>query len=206
MVSLRRILPVALLLAIGGLLLPAAAVPAGRLGVGIDRGSLSVDRLLRPGSVALLPAIGVLNTGDEPATYEMDVAPQEGQKALRPDPSWFSFSPASMFLAPGAGRRVGVTLTVPLRAHPGEYLVLVRVSPMVSGGTVSVGIAAASKVSFTVGPASLWQAILVRIGDWLGAVWPWSLLVPLILLSVLVLTLLDRRYRFRVQVSRKKED
>jgi hypothetical protein len=183
------------------LVLPAAA-SASRLGVGIDRGQLAVDHSLRPGSRVSL-AMGVFNTGDQAAKYVMSAASQNGQTQISVPDGWFSFSPHELFLTPGAGYQVAVTLTVPVHAAPGDYFALVQASPVVEGGNVNVGIAAASKLTFTVAPASLWQAIFFRVGDWLAAMWPWSLVVPIAIVLALAVLLLGRRYRFRLELSRR---
>jgi hypothetical protein len=163
---------------------------------------LTVDRTLRPGSRVSL-VLGVFNTGDQAANYVMSVASQNGQTQILVPDGWFSFSPRELFLTPGAGYQVAVTLTVPVHATPGDYFALVQASPVVEGGSVNVGIAAASKLAFKVSPAGLWQAVFFRVGDWLTAMWPWSLVVPVVIVLALAFAILGRRYRFRLELSRR---
>lgn len=187
-------------------IIAVSPVGAAQVGVGVDVGNVVIDEEVPPGTVLHLPGIGVINTGDEPAIYGLGVAHMDGQKELRPAPSWFSFSPSSFPLDPGAGRRVEVTVNVPVDVEPGEYFALVEAFPKSSGGTVGVGIAAATRLRFTVSPGGLLSGLYHRAKGWARDAMPWSAAVPGALLLAGAAFLVTRRFRFSLQLTRRGKE
>lgn len=126
-------------------------------------GKVAIDEELTPGGIYKLPTLPVLNTGDEDGEYQVTITFREDQEEFRPEEGWFTFSPQSFPLKAGESQQVEVSMTLPLGVRPGEYFAFLEASPKVSGEGVSVGVAAATKLNFTVKPANILQAIIERI-------------------------------------------
>ena len=172
-------------------------------GVGVDVGQLAVGRTLEPGQSYDLPRIGVTNTGDETTEYGLSVGHLDGQSARLPDPDWISFAPQRFVLEPGQTRDVSIEIVLPANAEPGDYFALLRAqtAPPESGGA-SLGVAAATKLSFTVEPASWFEAQRHRINRWLDDYAPWTYILPAGLLLVVLATKVSK-VPFRIRVERK---
>ena len=144
-----------------GLILPTTSL--AKIGVGVGLGKVAIDEELTPGGIYKLPTLPVLNTGDEDGEYQVTITFREDQEEFRPEEGWFTFSPQSFPLKAGESQQVEVSMTLPLGVRPGEYFAFLEASPKVSGEGVSVGVAAATKLNFTVKPANILQAIIERI-------------------------------------------
>ena len=142
-----------------------------RIGVGVSVGKIKIDEVLKPGAFYDLPLVPVLNTGDEPANYELSIEYHEGQESnpemgLRPDKKWFIFKPGSFRLKPGEVQNIRITLNLPVKkTEPGHYFAYLEAHPTqkIKSGQTKIGIAAATKLYFTVAPANTWQAILYKM-------------------------------------------
>lgn len=164
-------------------------------------------RLTEPvklGGIYTLPSLRIFNTGDETTTYGMGVAYHQDRPELRPAKEWFSFSPATFTLEPTKSQEVRITMTVPLKASPGDYFAFVESGPVASNkpGT-SVGIAVASKLFFTVVPANIFQAILFRTSSFFTTNAPWSWVGLAVLLATILLALVRRFFSFNIAVRRQ---
>lgn len=171
-------------------------------GVGVTLGEIVVEERLAPGGSWELARLGVLNTGDEAGPYEVTVSYADEATAKRPPAGWFEFSPARFDLAAGDSRMVEVRLTLPTGADAGEYFAYLEAHPVTSAEGVSVSVAAATKVSFTVKDASWLDAQRTRVNRWLddNQLLVWGFVV------VVVVALLYRyrnRIPFEVDVRRK---
>jgi hypothetical protein len=185
------------------LLMPAPAL--ARVGVGVDVGTITVDQTLDSGGMYDLPSIGVINTGDEPATYIMKTTPLRGQKELLPDGSWFTFTPASLPLAPGLSAPIQPRLSLPLNTPPGEYFVLLMAnsSQTATAPGANIAVAAGTKLRFTVRQTNFFLAVYYRVRDLMQMYSPWSW-VALAAIVVLAVGLpLARRYRISLGVERR---
>jgi hypothetical protein len=136
-------------------------------GVGVTLGEIVVEERLAPGGSWELARLGVLNTGDEPGAYEVTVSYADDAGAKRPPPSWFQFSPSRFDLAAGDSRMVDVQLTLPTGADAGQYFAYLEAHPVTEKEGVSVSVAAATKVSFTVKEAGWLEAQRTRVNRWL---------------------------------------
>lgn len=185
------------------LLLPAPVLLAD-VGVGVNLGSIDIDEPLIPGGTYNFPAIGVTNTGDEVSEYEMDISYREDQDGLPPPGEWFTFAPGTFTLEALATQPVSVRLTLPLNAPAGDYFALLEAHPIVSsqGGT-TIGIAAATKASFTVVPAGIIQALRQKLSTVFNDTQPWSFVVLVIIALAVVLTIAKRFFSFSLSVKRK---
>ena len=195
----RRLVPVAALAVVGALLMGAPA--AADRGVSIDVGRVAVTQKLLPGAGYRLPAFGVRNPGDEPATYRMVSSSVTGQDGNEVPPEWFRFRPSTFTLEPGATRAVTARIDLPAGADPGDYEALVGAQLVSEGDGTTVGAEAAARVSFSVEPSSLLAAYWLEMKTFLSAHAPWSWLVPLVLVMAGVAAVMRRR--FSLSVARK---
>ncbi|MCH7541394.1 hypothetical protein IH981_01290 [Patescibacteria group bacterium] len=171
--------------------MPNAAI--AKLGVGVGLGKINIDEELTPGGIYKLPSLPVLNTGDEAADYEVEVTFLSEQEQRQPEASWFSFQPQSFHLEAGKSQTVEVSLTLPVSTRAGDYFAFLEAHPVKKGEGVTIGIAAATKLNFTVKPAGILGAIIERIRTFLENNSPASYYV-LGAVGVVVLTLIGRRY------------
>jgi hypothetical protein len=174
------------------------------IGVGIMPGKITVNESLMPGGQYQLTSIQVVNTGTETAQYKMDVAQMGKQDELQPSNEFFSFNPESFKLEAEANQVISVSLNIPLGAEPGDYLAYVEAHPVSqnTGGT-SIGVAAATKVYFTVKPASTWAGIMNMIGSFFKRNAPISYIVPGVIVVGILIFLVSRRLKLELRVSRK---
>ena len=174
-------------------------------GVGVNVGSIQVDEDLAPGATYHLPSIGVINTGHDANDYSVRIGQLADQEELPPPEDWFSFSPAVFPLEPGETQTVGIRLEIPITARPGDYFALVEAFPVISDQAgVVIGVAAATKLSFTVRPSNPFLASALWAYYRVNDAAPFSYLGAG-LLVLLVLAYIVRRY-FHIQfhVERRK--
>jgi P pilus assembly chaperone PapD len=100
-----------------------------KIGVGVGTGKITIDEALKPGMIYQLPSVTVLNTGDEDGIYKLYITYHESQSQQRPPRDWFVFSPEEFKLTPGTGQATKITLTVPVKAKPGQYFAYIEAQP-----------------------------------------------------------------------------
>jgi hypothetical protein len=193
---LRAALSVAALAFLG---MPAVA----DRGVGVSLGSISVDDRLARGGSYHLATLGVINTGDEPGEYEVRVTHLDSQPQLRPGAGWFDLQPRRFFLAAGEAQSVEVHLNLPMGADPGDYFAYLEAHPLTNDQGVSIGVAAATKLTFSVKPSSWLDALVVRTNRLLDDVYPWAYLLGAAVLVALAIRHLRRSFRIDVKVQRR---
>jgi hypothetical protein len=100
-------------------------------------------------------------------------------------------------IAPGKAARVSLELVVPCQARPGEYLSDIVVSGSAAGqaGTEHLGVAAATKLEFSVSSAP-------AQGGSSFPVWMWWAITGLLLLLLTVTVFGVRRSGLRIRVER----
>jgi len=182
------------------ILLSTSAVCA-RIGVGVGSGKVEVQEKLRPGIIYQLPNLTVLNTGDEASDYEVSISYNQNQPELRPEQTWFKFSPQKFYLESGKAQAVEIKLDLPLKMEPGNFFAYLEAHPTKkseSSGT-SIGVAAAAKLYFTVEPASFFQGIYYKIISFWKIYSPWTQRAAWALL-VIALLLVFKRF-FHIQVK-----
>lgn len=177
---------------------------AGRAGVGVNVGRIKVEETLKPGGIYQLPSVGVINTGEEKGEYHFSVVFLENQKALRPSPEWFKFSPPSFPLTGGQLKTVGISLTLPVSTRPGEYFAYLEAQPFFEKqpGT-TFGIAASTELYFKVAPANLWQGLFWRLSFWLEQLSPWGYVVLLVVALALLVSLFKRFFQLQINIKKK---
>jgi hypothetical protein len=181
-----------------GILLAAPGIAAAD-GVKLDLGRIDIDEELERGESYRLPDLGVSNPGSDRSSYELFVAPIAGGSVAPVPESWLRFEPASFDLGPGETQAVSVTLTIPPSGESGEYWTLLgaRTSGGVadSGLGAGVGAAAAAELTFEVAASSAVAAWTTRTSRFFRDYWPFVVGLT----GIVVLLLLGRRYRFRVE-------
>lgn len=175
-------------------LLVVPAVAAADVGVGVGTGKIEIQEKIKTGGIYTLPAITVFNTGTERSAYKMSVTQNQTQPQHKPKAEWFSFSPASFTLDPKKSQLVTPTLHAPLRAQPGNYFAYLEARPdeTVQQGTATIGVAAATKLSFSMSQSNIVIAFLYRLLSLYRQFEPWSQIVSVAVVLALVLGILNK--------------
>ena len=180
-------------------------VGLANVGVGVGLGKIQIDETLKSGGIYKLPSIPVINTGDEAGDYEMEVTFQQEQTELRPDAKWFNFSPSTFHLAGGQSQTVEVSLVLPTNAAAGKYFAYLEAHPVKSGASgVSVGIAAATKLNFTLEAGTVLGAFTQRVKSVLTAYSPYSFVSLGIITLVILISAFRTFFSFSFAIKRKK--
>lgn len=183
--------------------LGAGSVQA-QVGLGIMPGIIRVDEALMPGGHYQLPSLQVVNTGQEGSQYELELARMSGLKELQPPEEFISFSPRSFYLEPGANQVISLSLDIPIKAKPGDYLAYIEAHPVAQGeGGMSVGIAVATKLYFTVKPANVVAGVANAVVNFFSRTAPYSYTVLGIIVLGVVVFFLRRHLKFEVRMARK---
>lgn len=180
---------------------------SAKVGVGVGLGKIEVDEPLSPGGIYKLPAISVLNSGDESGEYEMEVTFQEDQPEKRPGASWFSFSPERFPLDAGQSQTVNIALTLPTSVTPGDYFAYLEAHPVkkaAEGGT-TIGIAAATKTYFTVKAGSVLGAFTERVRSFFTTNSPGSFIILGVIVLIVLFITFKKYFALRFKIERKKK-
>jgi len=186
------------------LCLPAADIQA-QSGVGIMPGIIRVDEPLLPGGRYNLSSLQVLNTGSEASDYGVELASMAEQEELQPPYDFIIINPTSFHLEPGANQVVSLSLDIPIRAKPGDYLAYIEAHPVAIGARdgMQIGVAAATKLYFTVKPANVFVGIINFIASFFTRTAPVSYIVLGVIVLGLVIFFLRRRIRVDIRIARK---
>lgn len=190
---------------VGFLTLSASPILA-KIGVGVATGKIVIDEILHPGTIYQLPPLTVVNTGDEPGEYNVQISYLEKQPELKPAESWFTFQPTSFHLEPGKSQAVAITLSLPLKVEPGKYFAYVEGHPakVANNGQTSVGIAAAAKLYFQVAPANLLVGLYYRLITFWKLHHPVDTIIAGIVAAIALLSLLKSQFNFQVTKKSSK--
>ena len=184
-------------------LLAQTATGWAQVGVGVNVGKISVDKPLMPGGIYHLPSVGVINTGHEAGDYEVEITYMYQQKELKPPAEWVHLDPKSFPLQPGTSQAVAITLSIPVNARPGDYFALIEAHPIVKKSGVAIGVAAATKLYFSVKPANVVAAISARITSFLETTSPYSYIGLGVVGLAVVIYLFLRYFRLSFRLERK---
>lgn len=186
------------------LLIPAAIF--ARIGVGVGTGKIMMDKELKPGGIYALPPLSVINTGDQAGNYEISIEYHENQSQQRPEKDWFVFTPSTFSLEPGKARIVDIGLRLPVKAEPGEYFAYLEAHPaeQTKAGETTIGVAAASKLYFSVAPANIFQALYYKSAFLFKEFYPWSYISSAVIVLAALLVILKRFFTFNIGISIKK--
>lgn len=179
-----------------------------KIGVGVGTGKIVMDQPLKPGMSYTLPALVVVNTGDESSDYGVALAFRQNQPELRPDQDWFRFEPSNFHLEPGKSQVIQIKLSLPVKgAAPGDYFAFLEGHPVkkiVEGGGTSLGVAAAAKLYFSVEPSNVFVAMYYRIASLYKLYAPWSYVVSAVILVALLTVLFRKYFSFNIGIGVKK--
>lgn len=192
----------------GAIILILPIVVSAKIGVGVGTGKIQVDQPLKAGLIYTLPPLTVLNTGDEPSDYGVGIQYHENQPEIRPLKEWFSFEPSNFYLEPTQVQVVQIKLTLPVTgAKPGDYFAFLQGFPVkkAQAGSTSVGVAAASKLYFTVAPANFFVGVYYRAASLCNLYAPWSYVVLAVVAAALLISLLRRFLSFNIGINFKKK-
>jgi len=178
------------------------------LGVGIATGTITIDEKLMSGMSYTLPSLTIMNTGDETATYGVNVAYHDDQKEHLLPNDWLTFSPSNFLIEPGKSQVVEVRLDIPLTdVIPGDYFCYLEGSPKkdANSGETSVGIAAATKLYLTIAPSNIFQAIYYKTLSIWETFYPWSLIVLIAITLIIIVTVFKKLFNFELNIKRKEK-
>jgi hypothetical protein len=179
----------------------------GLVSVGVGTGKIVVDESVKPGGIYNLPPLTIFNNGDEKTDYGIETTFNETQAQLKPETSWFNFSPATFTLEPQKTQTVHVQLTVPVNTHPGDYFAYLEAHPVVkaNAGSTSIGIAAATKLSFSVVASTPLQAVLYRISSLFTNYAPWSGIILSMLIFGVIVMIFRKFFHFHIGIEKKSD-
>lgn len=190
----------------GPLMLPLVA--SATVGVGVGSGKIAVQQELMPGGIYNLPPVPVLNTGDQPSKYSVDIEYLQNQPERRPAQKWFVFSPKTFSLNPKGVQSVGITLTIPVKTKPGNYFAYIEAHPVQTNtsGEMRINIAAAAKLYFTIAPANIFEAVYYRTLSFITHYAPWTYIAFGLIVLIILIRLFKRFFKFNVGISIKKKN
>ena len=177
-----------------------------KVGVGVGLGKVQIDEALSPGGIYNLPSLPVLNTGDEDMEYEVEVTYLSEQEEMQPAGEWFNFSPQRFPLTAGSSQAVDIVLTLPVDARPGDYFAFLEAHPVARGEGVTIGVAAATKLNFTVKPKGVLGAAIERIRSLIEANRPLAYTIAGIAGAVIIVSLGRRYLDIKIGFKRAKEE
>jgi hypothetical protein len=184
--------PIALLLLLSFPLTATASV-----GVGIQAGPVRLGSVAHAGQSYSLPPVYVVNTGTKTETVSLRVERLSHGPGRAVPPAWIQVAGHGVQLQPHQSARIPLQLVLPDDAQRGRYLsdIVAAVTGTISVGQANLGVAAATKLVFSVvpGPApGFWPALPSSSGWILGG---------LLLLAAAVFGF--RRSGLRIRVERK---
>jgi hypothetical protein len=164
------------------------------VGVGVQASPVRLGSMAHRGERFALP-LDVVNTGSEAEAVSMRVERLSRGPGWDVPPSWIQFPGSAVQIAPGKAARVSLELVIPDRAKPGVYLsdIVVSGSATAQAGANNIGVAAATKLEFSVSSAP-------APGGSSFPVWMWWAIAGLLLLTVAVFGV--RRSGLRIRVER----
>lgn len=176
------------------------------IGVGVGAGKITLNDPLRPGSIYDLPSFPVINTGDEEADYGISIEYNEIQSTIKPNANWFHFEPANFHLAPGKSQVVKVSVNIPVKTVPGEYFAYLEAHPIKAdvAGVSSIGVAAASKLYFTVAPANFFQGLYYLSISLIERSAPWSYIIFGLIGLFILIAIFRKFFKFNIAINVKK--
>ena len=192
----RRLAAIATLPMAGFLLLAFPVAAAASIGIGIQVGPVRLAGIAHAGQTYDLPPVFVVNTGTEPETVRLEVQRLSKGTGRDVPKSWFRPGQTDVHLDAKQSATIPVQIVVPADAKPGPYFsdVVAHGSASIEAGQATLGVAAATKLQFTVGkavPAGFWSRLPSPLA-WAGGI--------IVLVGGAIL--LARRSGFRLRLER----
>lgn len=177
-----------------------------KVGVGVGLGKIQIDEALSPGGIYNLPSLPVLNTGDEDLEYEVEVTYLSEQEEMQPAGEWFNFSPQRFPLTAGSSQTVDIVLTLPVDTRPGDYFAFLEAHPVAEKEGVTIGVAAATKLNFTIKPKGVLGAAIERIRSLIEANKPVAYVIAGIVVGGSAILLANRYLDIKIGFKGAKEE
>jgi hypothetical protein len=135
------------------LFLPAAQASVG---VGVQASPVRLGNVAHAGGSYALPPVFVINTGTQPEEISVRIERLSKGTGRAVPPSWVQATGPGVQLSPRQSARIPLELVVPGGAKPGRYLsdVVVAGSAVISAGRANLGVAAATRLEFSVAPGA----------------------------------------------------
>jgi hypothetical protein len=198
MVALTAGLGVAAVLGLG-------PVAMASIGVGVQADPVRLASVARPGGSYPLPSLYVVNTGTEAESLSIQVKRLSAGPGQPIPASWIQIGNVSGNVGPGQQVLISLELVAPADAKPGRYRSDIVVTGAAADSTsasgmngssgVRFGVAAATALQFSIGPAPAQQG-------WFGLpVWKWWLTGILALLAVVIVVVRRTGLRIRVETN-----
>ena len=175
-------------------------VPAAQasVGVGVQATPVSLGIVAHAGGSYALPPVYVLDTGTQAEKISVRVVRLSNGTGRAVPPSWVRATGQGVQLAPHQSARIPLELVVPGGAKAGRYLsdIVVTGSAVISAGRANLGVAAATKLEFSVAPGSppgLWP---------FGPSWMWWSAIGLLVLALAVTMARRSGVRIRIRIER----
>src|SRR5215831_8057497 len=177
--------------------LPAAQASVG---VGVQAAPVRLGNVAHGGGTYALSSVYVLDTGTQAEKISVRVERLSKGAGRAVPPSWVRATGPAVQLSPRQSARIPLELTVPGGAQPGRYLsdIVVTGSAVVSVGRANLGVAAATRLEFSVAPGP-------PPGFWpFGPSWMWWTAIGLLVVALGVTG--ARRSGVRIRVERTPSD
>ena len=139
-----------------GLLIVFPGLTQASIGVSVQGAPVRLRAVAQPGSSYALPPVYVVSTGTQDESISMHIQRLSHGPGRTVPSSWIQFTDNGMQLPTHKSARIPLELVVPADAAPGKYLsdVVVVGSAAISVGKTNLGVAAATKLEFSVGQGS----------------------------------------------------
>jgi hypothetical protein len=175
------------------LFLPAAQASVG---VGVQAAPVRLGNVAHAGGSYALPPVYVIDTGTQPETISVRVERLSQGTGRAVPSSWVQAASSAVQLSPRQSARIPLQLVVPGSAKPGRYLsdIVVAGSAVISAGRANLGVAAATRLEFSVAPGS--PPGLFPFGP----SWMWWAVIGLLVVGLAVTGV--RRSGVRIRVER----
>ncbi len=197
----RRLVAVLCVLALLGHAAPVSADPQPAIGPA----NVAVLEPVALGGEARMPSLTVMNHGDVAGAFVMSVIIVRDEERLAADPSWFTFEPQRMVIAPGGASDVRVLLRVPADAEEGVYRVLLVThtegSSFAEGGA-AIRAGVATTLDFTVKDLS--PGFFDPAVDWFQDRSPFSYIGVGLLVGLAAVQVLRMQFDFSFEVRRRE--
>jgi hypothetical protein len=180
-------------------------VAVASIGVGVQADPVRLTSVARPGGSYPLPSLYVVNTGTEAESLSVQVKRLSAGPGQPIPASWIQIGNVSGNLGPRQQVLISLRLVAPADAKPGRYRSDIVVTGAAVDGTsasgangtsgVRFGVAAATALQFSIGPAPAQQG-------WFGIpAWKWWLTGILALLVVVIAVVRRTGLRIRVETN-----
>jgi hypothetical protein len=143
------------------------ATAGATVGVGVQSAPVRLGTVAHPGTSYPLPPVYVVNTGTEAEAVTIKVERLSPGVGRSVPPSWIHAKGVPTRLRPHQAEQLSLELVVPSGALSGTYLsdIVADGSAAIAVGTTNFGVAAATKLEFTVSP-SPGRGLLAAVPPW----------------------------------------